>query len=413
LGKICVRLNSKTSQEFALTLNAGSSSIKFAFFQLEEFVRTIEGSIEGLGLPEGYFTIKGLNKADHFSRPIVMADYSAAITFLISWIKDRPEGNRLKAVGHRVVHGGAKYWEPTLITHEMTTELRKLSSFDPEHLPKEIQLIEVFHRRFPEIPQIACFDTAFHHGMPRLAQLLPIPRRYEDQGVRRYGFHGLSYSFLLEELQRVAGTKAAKDRVILAHLGSGASMAAVLEGRSVDTTMSFTPASGLMMSTRSGDIDPGLVSFLSRSEKMSASRFDRMVNHESGLFGVSEVSSDMKELLLLESRDVRAHEAISLFCYQAKKQIGAYAAVLGGLDTLVFSGGIGENSPAVRARICDELGFLGIELGGSRNSENAGIISREGSRVTVRVIRTNEEQMIAQSVLKMIGLDPKIREVEK
>jgi acetate kinase len=211
----------------------------------------------------------------------------------------------------------------------------------------------------------------------------------------------------MQELEQVAGMKVANGRVILAHLGSGASMAAVLEGRSVDTTMSFTPASGLMMSTRSGDIDPGLVSFLSRSENMTASRFDQIVNHESGLLGVSEVSSDMKELLLLESKDVRAREAVSLFCYQAKKGIGAYAAVLGGLDTLIFSGGIGEKAPAVRARICGELGFLGIELNGARNSENSGVISRDGSRVTVRVIRTNEEQIIAQSVIKMTGNDSK------
>jgi acetate kinase len=407
LGKIYVLLNSQTSEEFVLTVNAGSSSIKFAFFQLSELVRTIDGCIEGVGLPKGHFTVKGLNEADHFSQPAVVPDHSAAIILLMNWIKDRPERRRLKAVGHRVVHGGKKFWEPTLITNDTMTDLRKLCSFDPEHLPEELQLIEAVRKTFPDSPQIACFDTAFHHDMPRVAQVLPIPRRYEERGVRRYGFHGLSYTYLMQELEQVAGMKVANGRVILAHLGSGASMAAVLEGRSVDTTMSFTPASGLMMSTRSGDIDPGLVSFLSRSENMTASRFDQIVNHESGLLGVSEVSPDMKELLLLESKDVRAREAVSLFCYQAKKGIGAYAAVLGGLDTLIFSGGIGGNSPAVRARICGELGFLGIELNGARNSENSGVISRDGSRVTVRVIRTNEEQIIAQSVIKMTGNDSK------
>jgi acetate kinase len=413
LGKIFVPLNSQASQEFALTINAGSSSIKFALFQLGKLVRIIEGSIEGVGLPQGHFTVKSLNKTDHFSQSAVVSNHSVAITLLMNWIKDRPERNRLKAIGHRVVHGGTKFRQPTLITNDVMTVLQKLSSFDPEHLPEEIQLIEAFRKSFPDLPQIACFDTTFHHDMPRVAQVLPIPRRYEERGVRRYGFHGLSYTYLMQELERVAGTKAAKGRVILAHLGSGASMAAVLEGRSMDTTMSFTPASGQMMSTRSGDIDPGLVSFLSRSENMSASRFDQMVNHESGLLGVSEVSPDMKELLLLESKDVRAQEAVSLFCYQAKKCIGAYAALLGGLDTLVFSGGIGENAPAVRVRICEELGFLGIELNGARNSENSGIISRDGSRVTIRVIQTNEEQIIAQSITKMVGVDSKIKEVKK
>jgi acetate kinase len=408
-----VQPNSQANPGFVLTMNAGSSSIKFALFQLGELVRTIEGSVEGVGLAQGHFTIKGLNRADHFTRPAEIPNHSAAIILLMNWIKDRPEQNRLQAVGHRVVHGGPKFWEPTLITNDVMMELRKICSFDPEHLPEEIRLIEAFHKSFPDTPQIACFDTAFHHGMPRVARLLSIPRRYEDQGVRRYGFHGLSYTYLMQELERTAGKKAANGRIILAHLGSGASMAAVLEGRSVDTTMSFTPASGLMMSTRSGDIDPGLVSLLSRSENMSASQFDQIMNHESGLLGVSEVSPDMKELLKLKSKDVRAREAVSLFCYQAKKWIGAYAAVLGGLDTLVFSGGMGENAPAVRAQICEGLRFLGIELNESRNSESAQVISRDGGQVTVRVIKTNEEQVIAQSIIKMAGLDLKIKEKEK
>jgi acetate kinase len=237
-----------------------------------------------------------------------------------------------------------------------------------------------------------------------VARLLTIPRRYEALGVHRYGFHGLSYAYLMRELVRIAGAQAANGRVILAHLGNGASMAAVRDGRSIDTTMAFTPAAGLMMSTRSGDVDPGLVSFLARSEKMTAPQFDRMVNHESGLLGISETSSDMRELLGREAGDVRAAEAVALFCYQAKKWIGAYAAALGGLDTLVFAGGIGENAPPVRARICAGLGFLGIELDESRNAEAAEVISTDASRVTVRVIRTNEELMIARLVLRVLGL---------
>jgi acetate kinase len=253
---------------------------------------------------------------------------------------------------------------------------------------------------------VACFDTAFHHDLPRVARLLPIPRRYEAQGVRRYGFHGLSYAFLMEELGRLAGTGAAQGRVILAHLGSGASLAAVREGKSVDTSMGFTPAAGVPMGTRSGDLDPGLVWYLARTEKMSAKQFNEMANTRSGLLGISETSSDMRDLLDRETQDVRAAEAVALFCYQVKKWIGAFAAALGGLDTLVFAGGIGENAPAVRARICDGLGFLGIELEEKLNAANEGVISAAGGGVAVRVIRTDEEQMIAKSVCGVLGLGP-------
>jgi acetate kinase len=286
----------------------------------------------------------------------------------------------------------------------MVEELLRLSAFDPEHLPEEIQLTEAFHRRFPDLPQVACFDTAFHHDLPRVALLLPIPRRYEAQGVRRYGFHGLSYAFLMGELARLAGTEVARGRVILAHLGNGASLAAVRDGKPVDTSMSFTPTAGVPMSTRSGDLDPGLVWYLARSEGLDAKQFNAMVNFQSGLLGVSETSSDMRDLLEHETQDVRAAEAVALFCYQVKKWIGAFAAALGGLDTLVFAGGIGENAPAVRARICDGLGFLGIELGEKRNTANEGVISVATSRVAVRVIRTDEEQMIAKTVCSVLGL---------
>jgi acetate kinase len=222
--------------------------------------------------------------------------------------------------------------------------------------------------------------------------------------VRRYGFHGLSYAFLIGELARVAGTEAAQGRVILAHLGNGASLAAVRDGKSVDTSMSFTPTAGVPMSSRSGDLDPGLIWYLARTEKMSAKQFNEMVNFQSGLLGVSETSSDMRDLLDCETRDVRAAEAIALFCYQIKKWIGAFAAALGGLDTLVFAGGIGENAPTVRTRICDGLGFLGIELDQKRNVANAGVISSETSRIPVRVIRTDEEWVIASMVCRVLGL---------
>jgi acetate kinase len=248
-----------------------------------------------------------------------------------------------------------------------------------------------------------CFDTAFHRTMPRVASLLPIPRRYEAAGVRRYGFHGLSYEFLMEELARLSDPAATKGRVILAHLGNGASLAAVRDGKSIDTSMGFTPTAGLVMSSRSGDLDPGLISYLARTEQMSATQFQEMVNHASGLLGVSEISSDLRDLLARESDDVRAAEAVALFCYQAKKWIGSFAAALGGLDTLVFAGGIGEHAPLIRGRICDELGFLGIELDEGRNMKNAPLISTNGGRVAVRVIPTDEELMIAKSVIRVLG----------
>ncbi|HUU31292.1 MAG TPA: acetate/propionate family kinase, partial [Phycisphaerae bacterium] len=246
--------------------------------------------------------------------------------------------------------------------------------------------------------------TAFHHDLPRVARLLPIPRRYEAQGVRRYGFHGLSYAFLMGELARLAGAEAAQGRVILAHLGNGASLAAVRNGKSVDTSMSFTPTAGVPMSTRSGDLDPGLAWYLARTEGFDAKRFNNMVNTESGLLGISETSSDMRDLLERETQDVRAAEAVALFCYQVKKWIGAFAAALGGLDALVFAGGVGENAPLVRARICDGLGFLGIELEEKRNAANEGVISTATGVVAVRVVHTDEEWMIAKTVCRVLGL---------
>jgi acetate kinase len=292
---------------------------------------------------------------------------------------------------------------PELVTRKLLDELRGFSAFDPEHLPSEIELIETFRQSHPKLPQVVCFDTAFHRGMPRVAKMLPIPRRYEAKGVQRYGFHGLSYAYLIEELERLGDPAAKSGRVVLAHLGNGASMAAVRDGHSIDTSMSFTPTSGLVMSTRSGDLDPSLGPYLARTEQMTPQQFFKMVNHESGLLGVSETSSDMRDLLAREAHDVRAAEAVELFCYQAKKWIGAFAAALGGIDTLVFAGGIGENAPIARARICNGLEFLGIEMDPSRNAAAAGVVSADTSRSTVRVIRTDEELMIARSVRRVLS----------
>jgi acetate kinase len=383
-----------------LTINGGSSSIKFALYEaINPLKRGLHGTVDRTGLSGTNLTFNGLTKKKPECHKLAAADHKSAANALMDWLEKQIDFKSIKGVGHRVVHG-MKHTEPELVTQKLLAELRRISPNDPDHLPREIELIEVIRKRHPKLPQMACFDTAFHQTMPRVAKLLPIPRRFDARGIQRYGFHGLSYAYLIEELARLGDPAAKKGRVILAHLGNGASMAAVRDGKSIDTSMCFTPTAGLVMSTRSGDLDPGLAPYLARTEKMTTQQFYKMVNHESGLLGVSETSSDMRDLLSHEKRDVRAAEAAALFCYQAKKWIGSYAAALGGLDTLVFAGGIGENSPVIRARICDKLDFLGIELDKSRNAKNSAVISKYSSRVKVRVIRTDEELMIARSVLR-------------
>jgi acetate kinase len=388
-----------------LTINGGSSSIKFALFAANRSLRIkLTGRIERIGMPETVFSVQGADRGENFTLPVAAKDHMAAVAMLMDWIEEREKDGGLIAVGHRIVHGGPNYHEPQRLTSDLVEELRRLTLLDPEHLPEEILLTEAFHRRFPHLPQIACFDTAFHHDLPRVARILPIPRRYEAQGVRRYGFHGLSYEFLMGELIRTEGAGSARGRIILAHLGNGASLAAVRDGKPIDTSMGFTPAAGVPMSTRSGDLDPGLVWYLARTERLDAKQFNDLVNFKSGLLGVSEISADMRDLLAQEAGDVRAAEAVALFCYQVKKWIGSFAAALGGLDTLVFAGGIGENAPLIRERICDGLGFLGMELNQKRNAKNAPLISPDAARVKVRVIRTDEELMIARSVTRVLNL---------
>jgi|SRR5690625_1831175 len=390
-----------------LILNAGSSSLKFALFKNDVSSTLLSsGGIDRIGSTQATFTSKGNDDTSSERVGISAPEHAVGLDYLLQHLAASGV-SRFSAIGHRVVHGGPHYADPARVDEEMLTELRRIHSFAPHHLPAAIALMDACVAKFSDVPQIACFDTAFHQTLPRVAQLLPIPRRYEAQGVRRYGFHGLSYAFLMEELQRLSGASAACGKIILAHLGNGASLAAVRDGRSLDTTMAFTPSAGVMMSTRSGDIDPGLSAFLARSEEMTASQFDELVNRESGLLGVSEVSSDLRDLLVRETEDKRAAEAVAMFCYQIKKTIGAYTAVLGGLDTLVFSGGIGENQASIRARICEGLDFLGLELEASQNAEHAAIISAEDSRVSVRVIRTNEELMISRSI--QLLLNPRAR----
>ncbi|MGI0526687.1 acetate/propionate family kinase [Rhizobium giardinii] len=386
-----------------LTINSGSSSIRFALFAMAESpIRRLHGKMDRVGQHDTNLTFNDLASGEYESHAIGELEHGLAADVLLDWLDKRIGLTSLRAVGHRVVNGGARYKEPQHVTSELTDELRRISTYAPEHLPSEIALIELFRNRAPDLVQVACFDTAFHHSMPRVAKILPIPRRYEALGVERYGFHGLSYAFLIEELARVAGEEAASGRVILAHLGNGASLSAVRDGKSIDTTMGFTPAAGVPMGTRSGDLDPGLVLFCARTEGMTADQFHHMVNHEAGLLGVSETSSDLRDLLKHEARDVRASEAVDLFCYGIKKSVGALAAALGGLDTLVFTGGIGENSRVVRARICAGLDFLGIHLDAVRNENNGAIISTDAGHVSVRVIATDEEMIIAKAVGRVL-----------
>ncbi|HEX3869933.1 MAG TPA: acetate/propionate family kinase [Pirellulales bacterium] len=370
-----------------LVINAGSSSVKSALFEADGATRLWSGKVEKTGAEGLDAILAELEKRQSSA-------WQSSVSFA--------------GIGHRVVHGGPKYDRPERVSPAVLDELRRIAPLDPEHLPAEIEIIDLCSARFAGVPQWACFDTAFHHNLPAVSRVLPIPRRYEAQGIRRYGFHGLSYAYLLEELAKVAGPEAAQGRVIFAHLGAGASMAAVKGGACIDTTMSLTPTAGLVMATRSGDLDPGLMLHLLREDKLTVDALDRLVNRESGLIGISQTTSDMRELLAREAIDENARLAVEIFAYQAKKWIGALAAALQGLDTLVFSGGIGENSPEVRSRICQGLAFLGVSIDEKRNDETSNgqrhaVISANNRGVAVRVIPTDEELMICRHVQRLLN----------
>lgn len=395
-----------------LTINGGSSTIKFGVFCSNRTPeRILAGKVEGIGRPDGALIATDRSGAETHHAAVCAADHRDAAHSLIDWIAGWTGQEQFRAIGHRVVHGGVRLAQHQVVTPDLLQELRRAQPLDLAHLPREIALIEAFRERFPGVIQVACFDTAFSRGLPRVAQILPVPRRYFEAGIRRLGFHGLSYMYLTEELRRIAGV-AADGRVILAHLGSGASMTALRQGVPVEASMAFTPTSGLMMGTRPGDLDPGLLVYLMRTEKLTPEQMDEFVSHRCGLAGVSESTSDMRELIARCAHDQRAQDAFDLFCYQAKKWIGAYSAVLGGLDTLVFSGGIGEHSPEVRFSICKGLEFLGVQLDRDLNTGcigTAGIISSADSRVIVRVVPTDEELMIARIVFDLIaGVKPSI-----
>ena len=383
-----------------LAINVGSSSLKAALFVAGTCPHRI-GSIkvERIGSAKAELTSFFDGRSPQL-QSLDGSSHEAALSTVLEYFEAECELASLIGVGHRIVHGGPKYAASQVIDQPMLAELRALAPYDPGHLPAEIRIVEGLMQRLPNIKHVACFDTAFHRDLPTAAKRLPIPRRYDALGVRRYGFHGLSYTYLMRELHRV-DANAAQGRVVLAHLGNGASLAAVDNGQCIDTSMAFTASAGIPMGTRSGDLDPGLFDFLIRAGKLTVEEFNRMIHSESGLKGISETTSDMQELLELEVKNVRAAEAVEIFCYQARKWIGAYAAALGGIDTLIFSGGIGERAAEVRARICDGLEFLGIELDRNLNCSSEAVISSGRQAVRVRVIASDEEEVIAHDVNRL------------
>jgi acetate kinase len=384
-----------------LSVNGGSSSIKFSIFKnKEQLISEYTGNIQRIGFPDTELRTRNSQTGQEYNEVLQINNLTEAVNHLTDWFS-RNQINNITAIGHRIVFG-MNNSIAECITEGFLTRLEQNFSIDPDHVPGEILLIKAFKEKYPNISQVACSDTAFHADLPRRAALLPLPRRYFDSGLRRYGFHGISYSYLMQKLKEEKNIHV-NGKIILAHLGSGASITAVDNEKSIDTSMSFSPTGGFPMSTRSGDIDPGIVSFLMKNEKLTTDEFSDMINHQSGLLGISETSSDMKDLLKVEKSDPRALEAIEIFCYQVKKWIGSFVAALGGLDLLVFSGGIGENAPQIRSSICKGLQFLGIDLNENRNDKSEKIISDGKSKVLVCVMPTDEELMIAKLVCQVLS----------
>ena len=387
-----------------LVLNAGSSSIKFSLFlaHTDQLQLRLRGQIEGLYTAPRFVAkdVAGATLREHKWNEGTRLGHDGAIDYLIGFLLEYREELRLIAVGHRVVHGGIKFSEPTLVNAEVLGSLEKLIPLAPLHQPHNLAPIRIVTQRRSELPQVACFDTAFHRTQPELAQVFAIPYNITECGVRRYGFHGLSYEYIAGVLPRY-DTKAAAGRVVVAHLGNGASMCAIHAGRSVATTMGFTAVDGLPMGTRCGAIDPGVMLFLMDEMKMDARAIEKLIYQQSGLLGVSGISSDMRALL--ESQDPRALLAVDLFTYRIGRELGSLSAALGGLDALVFTGGIGEHAAVIRERVCREASWLGIELDPSANSAGGPRISKEGSPASAWAIPTDEELMIARHTRRLIG----------
>jgi acetate kinase len=394
-----------TPARCVLTINSGSSSIKFAVFPLGASEPVLKGKTERIGLDRsGFEAVDAAGKqVAHAQQPL--PDHESALKLVLATAQDATP-HSLVAVGHRVVRGGAEDTDPQPVTRPLLKRIRELIPYLPEHLPHQVAAIEAVERFDASLQQVVCFDTAFHRTMPRIAQLYALPRDLLNAGILRYGFHGLSYEYVVGEFARLTGEKTARERVVIAHLGNGCSMAAIRGGRSIDTTMGFTPTGGVMMSSRSGDLDPGVVLFLLQHQKLSATELSDILNRKSGLAGVSGGSPDMRDLLAREATDPYAAEAIELFCYQVKKYLGALAAVLGGLDALIFTAGIGENVPEIRRRICEGMGHLGLVLDARANDANAPLISSKEATASIRVIPTNEELMIARHTVSVISRTP-------
>jgi acetate kinase len=396
-----------SGRERVLTMNRGSATLKSTLYEVAaDANKRVEAllsiSVAYSGTADAHLKITDLSGVALLDTSISGHDSNAAMEAMFAWLDEHKYLTGLAAAGHRLVHGGARYHDPQRITPEFLSELEKLVPLDPDHLPEAIRGIQFVGKKFPQLAQVACFDTAFHSSLPTVAKMYALPRRFYDEGVLRYGFHGLSYEYIVGELRKLDAKQAA-GRVIVAHLGSGASIVALKDGKSMDTSMGFTPLEGLVMSTRSGDVDPGLLLYLLAEEKMPAKDAGALLNKQSGLLGVSGSTGDMRELQEKAKQDPHAAEAIDLFCYRAKKYIGAYAAALGGLDALVFTGGIGERASAIRERICTGLDFLGIRIDATQNAANAPVISATDSHVNVRVIQTNEDLMIVQHVITVLG----------
>jgi acetate kinase len=356
--------------------------------------------ISGIGDEDSLVMIEQPGKLTNSSKQPIN-DMSAAMDVLFDTLMNMQLVESIQATGHRVVHGGSKFHQPVTITDDVEAYLHSVTQLAPHHMPSALQLIAFLRKKLPDCSHVACFDTGFFNAVPRLAQIMAIPRSFTDEGVRRYGFHGLSYQHLRLSFSKLAGEAAVNGRVVYAHLGSGASLAATKNGHPVDMTMGFSPASGVMMSSRSGDLDPTLGSYLQQKQGLTAKEYDHMVNFESGLLGVSGVSHDMQVLIQEMERQDGAQEAVELFCYQVAKSVASLASTIGGLDSLIFSGGIGENAPLVRRMVCEQLSYMGIALDDSANQEHAGLISSVESIIGVHTIRSDESQTIAQEVYKL------------
>lgn len=388
-----------------VAVNAGSSSIKLAVFSdvsgAGEMSHLLDISVSNIGQSVSLLQIKPVTMTAKVEE-VQAANHIAACDIIVQKLLEAIPVGAIVAIGHRLVHGGGKFTHPTSLKDITEDDWLFLSQIDPLHTPVAQQIAARFAERFPSLSQVACFDSLFFDTLPDVAKLVPIPKKYDKLGVRRYGFHGLSYISLLEEFREKAGETAVNGRVILAHLGSGASVTATRFGKPVDTTMGFTPVSGIPMSTRSGDLDPSVFGFLHRQYNMTADEFDHMVNFESGLLGVSGVAGDMQKLLALEDTNKDAALAIELFVGSVKKTIGAFAAILGGVDSLIFSGGIGEQSAALRSRICEGLGYMGIEINEAANERHDFLISAEHGRAGVHVIPADEARVIAEQTITFI-----------